>query len=283
MHTSFNTSHITLYQTSGTGTDRRKQVSIHLMLLFIDGTLIGHHTITLFQYISCYSLSVKAVQTFPVYTRFNTSHVTLYRFCRSDSNHRNPVSIHLMLLFISISPALLSQHFDVSIHLMLLFIIFAQINCNFLYSFNTSHVTLYQHLEQPSSSARSCFNTSHVTLYLPSLVGTLSVINVSIHLMLLFIGEHFNGQDVTITFQYISCYSLSEILHSDIDGTWLFQYISCYSLSESGFLQEAEHLCFNTSHVTLYHLRNLYIFLITIVSIHLMLLFIMAGAFVGGS
>ena len=149
MHTSFNTSHITLYQTSGTGTDRRKQVSIHLMLLFIDGTLIGHHTITLFQYISCYSLSVKAVQTFPVYTRFNTSHVTLYRLMQNSYQATSPfqyiscyslskkscihiccfmVSIHLMLLFIRRSRQKLQKGTSVSIHLMLLFIPFPHIS-----------------------------------------------------------------------------------------------------------------------------------------------------------
>ena len=178
-----------------------------------------------------------------------------------------------MLLFISISPALLSQHFDVSIHLMLLFIIFAQINCNFLYSFNTSHVTLYQHLEQPSSSARSCFNTSHVTLYLEEALKKAS----------------------EFMFQYISCYSLSvygrcfcrrslsfNTSHVTLYQTgfqlvphvFKFQYISCYSLSRNRPSLSHVVCCFNTSHVTLYRRKRYRNPGSKLVSIHLMLLFI---------
>ena len=75
-----------------------------------------------------------------------------------------------------------------------------------------------------------------------------------------------------------------------------FQYISCYSLSEQGertasvrcrfntshvtlYLQLLQTCiqtkkCFNTSHVTLYHKRSFNFFLHNGVSIHLMLLFI---------
>ena len=75
-----------------------------------------------------------------------------------------------------------------------------------------------------------CFNTSHVTLYPTS------------------------GWDLTspVTFQYISCYSLSEMVKFDYYAIYMFQYISCYSLS----LRPQENIpCqtrFNTSHVTLY-------------------------------
>ena len=141
LHTSFNTSHITLYQTSGTGTDRRKQVSIHLMLLFIDGTLIGHHTITLFQYISCYSLSVKAVQTFPVYTRFNTSHVTLYRLMQNSYQATSPFQ------YISC--------YSLSLPL-------TGFRC-WLLRFNTSHVTLYRVSE--SDTFRTLWTFQYISCY----------------------------------------------------------------------------------------------------------------------
>ena len=145
LHTSFNTSHITLYQTSGTGTDRRKQVSIHLMLLFIGKGCSNFSCLYTFQYISCYSLSINA--------KFISSH--------------KPVSIHLMLLFIVAAdrfPVLVAAFqyiscyslsgvrighiqdtMDFSIHLMLLFIEKELYPYLLFYGFNTSHVTLYRY------------------------------------------------------------------------------------------------------------------------------------------
>ena len=186
MHTSFNTSHITLYQTSGTGTDRRKQVSIHLMLLFIGKGCSNFSCLYTFQYISCYSLSINA--------KFISSH--------------KPVSIHLMLLFIVAAdrfPVLVAafqyiscyslSHFlifladrsFVSIHLMLLFIS--------IVSAIPSAASLFQYISCYSLSLKASvmtgrnarFNTSHVTLYLNGFTTTLFSQCVSIHLMLLFI------------------------------------------------------------------------------------------------
>ena len=55
-----------------------------------------------------------------------------------------------------------------------------------------------------------------------------------------------------------------------------FQYISCYSLSPFVLLLKAQQAGFNTSHVTLYrYMGDIYIHRRT-VSIHLMLLFILA-------
>ena len=189
LHTSFNTSHITLYQTSGTGTDRRKQVSIHLMLLFIDGTLIGHHTITLFQYISCYSLSVKAVQTFPVYTRFNTSHVTLYRLMQNSYQATSPFQ------YISC--------YSLSLPL-------TGFRC-WLLRFNTSHVTLYRVSE--SDTFRTLWTFQYISCYSLSKKSCIHIccFMVSIHLMLLFIDIVNVRMDKPKKFQYISCYSLSGI------------------------------------------------------------------------
>ena len=164
LHTSFNTSHITLYQTSGTGTDRRKQVSIHLMLLFIGKGCSNFSCLYTFQYISCYSLSINA--------KFISSH--------------KPVSIHLMLLFIEkeLYPYLLFYGFNTS-HVTLYQKIATEIAKRYK-RFNTSHVTLYpissyfsqidlsfQYIScyslsasyQPFPLPHPCFNTSHVTLY----------------------------------------------------------------------------------------------------------------------
>ena len=121
--------------------------------------------ISLFQYISCYSLSEPLCRGFQITRSFNTSHVTLYPYeitqagevASFNTSHvtlylkplnkslaDNPVSIHLMLLFIkncfptcrpllafqyiscySLSNFLLTDSFIifVSIHLMLLFIV----------------------------------------------------------------------------------------------------------------------------------------------------------------
>ena len=165
-------------------------------------------------------------------------------------------------------------------------------------SFNTSYVTLYlqnkTHLEHQSFS----FNTSHITLYRRNWKRRKKVTAVSIHLMLLFIKYGlssgscgtlgFNTSHVTLylegeiieekplTFQYISCYSLSiscpicffrtvVSIHLmllfirtpawPLEVNQRFQYISCYSLSR------CRHRCC--------YIRS--------VSIHLMLLFIKLG------
>ena len=117
------------------------------------------------------------------------------------------------------------------------------------------------------------FNTSHVTLYLQHREGSGIITLVSIHLMLLFIQVFAYIVLDKIKFQYISCYSLSELADClDYDvirfntshvtlylatlanafKSFTFQYISCYSLSIllHGFLNLC--YCFNTSHVTLY-------------------------------
>ena len=321
MHTSFNTSHITLYQTSGTGTDRRKQVSIHLMLLFIDGTLIGHHTIALFQYISCYSLSVtlpdnygtfwkfqyiscyslsmyesysdhfkkefqyiscyslsvKAVQTFPVYTRFNTSHVTLYRLMQNSYQATSPFQ------YISC--------YSLSLPL-------TGFRC-WLLRFNTSHVTLYQasHLTNIRSHRR--FNTSHVTLYRVSESDTFRTLWTFQYISCYSLSEDRDRNCKKVqAFQYISCYSLSHFLIFLADRSFvsihlmllfisivsaipsaasLFQYISCYSLSLKASVMTGRNARFNTSHVTLYLNGFTTTLFSQCVSIHLMLLFILPG------
>ena len=97
-------------------------ISIHLMLLFISPSVTSTRASTLFQYISCYCLSIdnkqiikdnfvfqyiscyclsEMFETIEVpNSNFNTSHVTVYRFCLWKRSRRCKISIHLMLLFI---------------------------------------------------------------------------------------------------------------------------------------------------------------------------------------
>ena len=205
-------------------------VSIHLMLFFIPS--LGRHEdlIRMFQYISCYSLSLLPVRHlpcvevsihlmlffiriapsifFPNASSFNTSHVILYRYDLTWGE--------LTWEFQYISCYSLSNMFParnklcnmVSIHLMLFFIEWLVTMPLDDWSFNTSHVILYRRNER----------SEHDTEY------------VSIHLMLFFIEKEKTIAYDDSMFQYISCYSLSII--------WIL-WVLCF-------------LRFNTSHVILY-------------------------------
>ena len=248
---SFNTSHVTLYPK-----DR-----------------FGLVNVITFQYISCYSLS----QVLPIINvkKDMFQYISCYSLSQDGwtKTWRISVSIHLMLLFIP--PTLMQQAFvsRVSIHLMLLFIRtglkgkfwiekFQYISCYSLSwnswkqkwkreGFNTSHVTLYLFALRLWYLSRYCFNTSHVTLY-----------------------HNQSCRDIAAdVFQYISCYSLSNLRRtlysrstcfntshvtlyrlslSYSGGVTRFQYISCYSLSNIQNHRILRHKRFNTSHVTLY-------------------------------
>ena len=226
-------------------------VSIHLMLLFIELLSARIWIAFVFQYISCYSLSMISSVHLKITKCFNTSHVTLYRqsisllhlylkfqyiSCYSLSiietlwNVKKFVSIHLMLLFIELGRIAREAAYRVSIHLMLLFIMFLD---SFLRT-----ISAFQYI--------SCYSLSSTGMSDPCQPL------VSIHLMLLFIMcyhrmsffvKGFNTSHVTLyqfrkprlyvlsAFQYISCYSLSMRLSEIKIPTDLFQYISCYSLS----------------------------------------------------
>ena len=96
----FNTSHVTVYQGKRLRCGRPQSISIHLMLLFIQSafshgllsTAISIHLMLLFignkwfyafitsifQYISCYCLSLAGGLRKELIKHFNTSHVTVY-------------------------------------------------------------------------------------------------------------------------------------------------------------------------------------------------------------
>ena len=119
--TDFNTSHVTVYRLLTISSYHFFGISIHLMLLFIFIPKISASHVFIFQYISCYCLSETNDPLLISSPHFNTSHVTVYRNHIMYPYFLLPISIHLMLLFIS-SPALIAST---------------------LYYFNTSHVTVY--------------------------------------------------------------------------------------------------------------------------------------------
>ena len=142
--THFNTSHVTVYLYAGVSDPEVSSISIHLMLLFICCQCRSCRHDLVFQYISCYCLSVSCM-----YLR--VAHLF--------------ISIHLMLLFIWIAWISTHRAVWISIHLMLLFIItgffyflpdsrFQYISC---YCLSCS----FFNLDQPYRY----FNTSHVTVY----------------------------------------------------------------------------------------------------------------------
>ena len=148
---------------------------------------------------------------------------------------------------------LYTTFYIVSIHLMLLFIIKMQLKKVIeYYGFNTSHITLYQIWES------SCNRNTNVSIHLMLLfIGfhwrtVCCKQTVSIHLMLLFIPGYRWTSRASILFQYISCYSLSNLLIMKRYCKNMFQYISCYSLSQQTTIRTMQ----------------------ASVSIHLMLLFI---------
>ena len=84
----FNTSHVTVYRTSTYKSFPKisyfntSHVTVYLLFLYI------YHTLSQFQYISCYCLSAGISFNSDVLFHFNTSHVTVYH---SRLYHQVPV------------------------------------------------------------------------------------------------------------------------------------------------------------------------------------------------
>ena len=141
----------------------------------------------LFQYISCYSLSLRAYRLVWMIVCFNTSHVTLYQHPSGSMTMARYVSIHLMLLFIGRRISDSDRSRKVSIHLMLLFIDNWQIEWILLSYVSIHLMLLFIVVQALLERTRWRFNTSHVTLYRCFVCGSCLRSPVSIHLMLLFI------------------------------------------------------------------------------------------------
>ena len=202
------------------------------MLLFIAMYKIVQIQEKLFQYITCYSLSILRIHRNSHFCCFNTSHVTVYQILHKARISQVCVSIHHMLLFIREHLQGSTGMVRVSIHHMLLFIRLRK-NCISISSrFNTSHVTLYRcthrssgflklvsihHMllfimeEETDDNQRNDVSIHHMLLFidLQSISGKRRN-KVSIHHMLLFIVKSAYDQISIFGFQYITCYSLSK-------------------------------------------------------------------------
>ena len=116
--------YISCYSLSATQTGQTYtiyRVSILLMLLFIEVENMPYKDWGKFQYISCYSLSRMRKKKYTVVLCFNTSHVTLYL-----GNNKIPFSCSLFQYIscysLSGTKSSIRLVYHVSIHLMLLFI-----------------------------------------------------------------------------------------------------------------------------------------------------------------
>ena len=105
---SFNTSHVTLYQSTLRDLWQQKTSFNTSHVTLYRGNRRGQSPDRMeFQYISCYSLSKNAKADTDTKLRFNTSHVTLYRTSIFAYVIPSAVSIHLMLLFIKVRQGIL--------------------------------------------------------------------------------------------------------------------------------------------------------------------------------
>ena len=121
------------------------------------------------------------------------------------SGKKAAISIHLMLMLIDNTCSYALSRKLISIHLMLMLI-----HCNLSYPvrfehFNTSHVNVNRQTFPCLFRSRLHFNTSHVNVNLIQLSLLPSLIEISIHLMLMLIWIMPSDRVQIIIFQYISC------------------------------------------------------------------------------
>ena len=163
-----------------------RNVSIHLMLLFIvneDGTFVCEWA---FQYISCYSLSILPLLLETVEISFNTSHVTLYQEIPQESV---PCRVFQYISCYSLSDSCKRsiKGILVSIHLMLLFI--ARRRNNHAISGSFQYISCYSlspHLRRQSIHPFVSIHLMLLFIKHPVCCKQIET-RVSIHLMLLFI------------------------------------------------------------------------------------------------
>ena len=162
-------------------------ISIHLMLRFIQMFLLSVQLFQPFQYISCYGLSASVLQSQTLYHDFNTSHVTVYRqiraapfgmwifqyiSCYGLSRYQDTVNSILELFQYISCYGLSSPSWDTLISLRR----FQYISCYGLSSvlvckicdfFLFQYISCYGLSFFWSHSQKACryFNTSHVTVY----------------------------------------------------------------------------------------------------------------------
>ena len=270
--------------------DYQTEVSIHLMLQFIKGTVKFLGDCRMFQYISCCSLSSGDTELPFYFSGFNTSHVVVYLTfiaLRKGISFRFNTSHVVVYLTELINISMFHSRFNTShvvVYLPALFleVWFQYISCcslslATLFSaaqtscFNTSHVVVYHNRIPRNFHGLIGFNTSHVVVYLTfciSLAGTSTRFNTSHVVVYLALHLYFQyisccslskGRVIELLeyykFQYISCCSLSTEHGHTVRNVTKFQYISCCSLSLMRTAEKPRRRSFNTSHVVVYRVQ----------------------------
>ena len=190
----FNTSHVVIYHSCQVCNPHERNVSIHLMLLFICFILRNCIKIDTFQYISCCYLSLPAVAILLVYYRFNTSHVVIY----PKGFHKGSSAIsfqYISCCYLSLPYLIIYLYhtcFNTSHVVIYQEARILSMRCG--KSFNTSHVVIYHSCSEVVNTCKNGFNTSHVVIYLVS-----NLISFSLK-----------------KFQYISCCYLSRTLLNSV-------------------------------------------------------------------
>ncbi len=207
----------------------------------------------MFQYISCYSLSMTSKHYKYFQPKFQ--YISCYSLSRKY-------------------PWGNQREIGVSIHLMLLFILRQKTTDRTDGCFNTSHVTLYrrwtfQNRWQWTFQYISCYSLSipeDVQDKIKKLFQYISCYSLSK------ISRPWSA--VQIPFQYISCYSLSN--YDKLSDAWDYCFNTSHVTLYQSFRQKIKCflVSFNTSHVTLYLFVWCTAPYFLTVSIHLMLLFI---------
>ena len=164
------------------------QVSIHLMLLFILVRCCCLSEQCRFQYISCCYLSCSDLVPVRIVCVFQYISCCYLSGKGTGTLTKRRVSIHLMLLFITLStsPQGLEKCFNTS-HVVIYLMRIIQFALT-TQSFNTSHVVIYLTSFSKLEILFSSFNTSHVVIYHKRINFDEGTCKVSIHLMLLFIS-----------------------------------------------------------------------------------------------
>ena len=119
---------------------------------------------------------------------FNTSHVTVYQQRNCTGSTRDIISIHLMLLFITVWMYHPCSRCSISIHLMLLFI--CNQNCDSRCGWLFQYISCYCLSKIQGASIKYCYGFQYISCYClsdRSESATVSSTDISIHLMLLFI------------------------------------------------------------------------------------------------
>ena len=186
------------------------------MLLFIGKSASKAIDKAVFQYISCYSLSILISERSQIKTGFNTSHVTLYLRYGAGLIPRCCFNTSHVTLYRKATKGW-QRNNVVSIHLMLLFIVFKLLNkekkqrFQYISCYSLSVHRIPQRFFPKAFQYISCYSLSkffrlypeakdlfqYISCYSLSLSAILAILDlrVSIHLMLLFITEHLQNSN----------------------------------------------------------------------------------------